>query len=132
MGAQTRQGRVGLLPGQKSEGFSYGSPGLPTVVKCYVRPHTRLKGVGEEIPEALHAAIQRVAWKQPQGVTVGPEKPIKQFSPEPFLRNVTDYVSVSLEQGWIESDEVAREFKLSISRLQAAVEKGDKRARYLY
>lgn len=67
--SQVKQGRNGLVPGEEAGGFSFQSRGLPAVVKCYVRGRTELRGgQGEEIPEELHAAIDEVAWRVPQGV----------------------------------------------------------------
>ncbi|HZD05891.1 MAG TPA: hypothetical protein VE173_13275, partial [Longimicrobiales bacterium] len=53
---------LGILPGHEVEGFRIVSRAPPGVVRCYVRGMVPLMRVSEEIPEELHAAIDRVAF----------------------------------------------------------------------
>jgi len=78
------------------------------------------------IPEELIVAFGKADWIIPQGFTVGPEIPAQPFRPGPFLEKTAGYISVSLENGWIESTQVAQQFKTSLAQLQDAIEKGDK------
>lgn len=123
--SQTRHGRVGLLPGEKAVGFSYLSLGLPGVVKCYVRHHAYLKGVGEGMPEELNAALDPLAWKIPQGVTVGPVAPPEIIHPATFARKLIEMLDVSIEQGWIESPSVAQEMRTLLGNAAAAFDRGE-------
>lgn len=123
--SQTMHGRVGLLPAQEASGFTYLSAGLPTVVKCYVRHRGFLKGVGEELPEELHAAIDRVGWKIPQGVTVGPVAVPQPFHPATFARKILEMLEVSVQQGWVESSAVAAELRVSLNNLAVSLDQGD-------
>lgn len=119
--SQTREGREGLTPGENAAGFSFVSAGLPAVMKCYIRHHAYMKGVGEELPEELHAAIDRVAWKIPSGVTVGPATPPEPFHPAVFVRRILEMVDVSAKQGWIESPKVKLEFQAMLAQAEEAL-----------
>jgi len=120
--AQALNGKTGLNPGERTGGFSYVSEGIPTVVNCYVYPDVELTGdSGENLPEELHAAIDRVAWKIPHGVAVGPTRPPPTIEPAVFLKNVQKMVDTSLRQGWIESPGVAGELKSSLAQLAFAI-----------
>jgi hypothetical protein len=125
--SQTRQGQVGLLPGTDASGFSYESAGLPGPVKCYAEGRTSLQDVGEVIPEELIVAFGKADWIIPQGFTVGPEIPAQPFRAGPFLQKIAGYISVSVEQGWIESTQVAEEIRKSLEQLHDAVERRDRR-----
>jgi len=109
--AQTRGGRTGLAPGEAAYGFVLGSSGLPAPVPCFVHIRPGMKGVGEEPPEQLMAALDPVSWLIPNGVTVGPVAPPEKVEPTAFLREVEAMIDVSLEQGWILSSSLAAELK---------------------
>ncbi len=126
--SDTEQGRLGMSPGQKVQGFSFLSRGLPSVVKCYVRHYASQKGVGEELPEELHAAIDRVAWEVPSGPTVGPMTPPERIQSATFLDRMTEMVDVSLQQGWITSAEFGREVQQSLREAREAFQSGNREA----
>jgi len=123
--SQVMQGRIGLLPGEKAVGLSYLSSGLPAVVRCYAQPHPILVGIGEELPEELHAAIHREMWTIPYGVTVGPALPPQPFEPASFARRIIGMVDVSLQEGWIESPTVAQEIRTLLGNAVAALQRQD-------
>jgi hypothetical protein len=126
--SQVMQGRDGLRPGESAAGFSFHSGGLPTVVACYVRGRTELRGgQGEEIPEELHAAIDEVAWRIPKGVTVGPADPPQRFEADSFLSAFHDYLGVSLQNGWIESTQVAEQIDKSLELLRQTIKSGERK-----
>lgn len=122
--ADTRPGQAGLLPGEKAGGMEFQSAGLPGLVRCYVRHYAKLKGVGEELPEALHAAIDRVAWQIPQGVTIGPVKPPEPFYAAGFTRNLIRLLDVSVEQGWVNESRVAEELRVLLTGVLESLEGG--------
>jgi hypothetical protein len=124
--SQTRQGRVGLSPGESVAGFSFVSSGLPAVMKCYVRHHAYMKGTGEEVPEELMSALDPLAWKIPQGVTVGPALPPEPFQPAAFARRIRNMVDISAQQGWIESPGLKREFDHMLAQVEDALAKQEK------
>lgn len=115
--SDTLRGRAGSPPGKTIEGVSFRSSGLPGIVKCYVRHNGRLKGVGEELPEELHAAIDSVAWKIPQGITVGPVAKPESVDPATLVRNIIHLLDVSVEQGWINSQTLAQEIRGKLEKI---------------
>lgn len=125
--SQTREGRVGLPPGASASGFSYVSSGLPSLVRCYVRGRTSLKYVGEEIPEELLVAVGKADWTIPQGVTVGPESFPEPFRAIPLLEKIEGYVATSLENGWIESIQVAEQIHKSLEQLRQTIKSGERK-----
>lgn len=123
--ADTLRGRAGLLPGEEASGMSFLSSGLPSVVKCYVRHYSSSVGVGEEMPRQLSAAIRRVGWKIPHGVTVGPLIPSERIHPAAFARKILGMLDVSVQQGWIESPSVAQEMRVLLGNAAAAFDRGE-------
>jgi hypothetical protein len=114
---------LGLNPGETVTGFAFESPNLPGIVKCYVRPYTVLKGVGEELPEELHAAIDRVSWKIPQGITVGPISGKDTLAEDDFVRHIIQMVDTSVQQGWVKSPAVGRSLKRLANEVLANIHK---------
>lgn len=123
--SDTLWARAGLLPGEKVEGMSFLSPGLPGIVRCFVRNYRDAKGVGEEMPEELVDAIAQMNWEIPQGVTVGPVEPPRRVQPAAFARKILEMLEVSVEQGWIESPSVAQEMRVLLGNAAAAFDRGE-------
>jgi len=123
---QSGNRRNGLLPGEQANGFSYLSAGLPTVVKCFIDGRTEERELGEGLPGALDIAKLEAQWRIPQGVTVGPDNPPRPFSAAAFARQLAQYVSTSLDNGWIESTQVGQQLRSALAELQGAIEKGEK------
>lgn len=123
--SDTLWARAGLLPGEKVEGMSFLSPGLPGIVRCFVRNYRDAKGVGEEMPEELVDAIAQMNWEIPQGVTVGPVEPPQRLQPAAFARKILEMLEVSVEQGWIESPNVAQVMRVLLGNAAAAFDRGE-------
>lgn len=114
--ARTASEKPGLLPGEGTYGFSFQSEGLPAPVKCFAANRRGMKGIGEDPPEELMAALDPVTWFIPSGITVGPVAPPENLEPAAHLRNVRQMVDVAVQQGWILSPAVAREVKDALTR----------------
>lgn len=120
--AQTRNGRNGLLSGESSYGFSFRSTGLPALVKCYVAGSPGMKGVGEEPPEELMAALDPVLWLVPHGVTVGPVAAPENLDSVVFLNEVDAMVEIAVQQGWVLSPSLAQELRESLKSAVASLQ----------
>ncbi|MCH7767194.1 MAG: hypothetical protein IH916_11610 [Acidobacteria bacterium] len=77
------------------------------------------------MPEELNAALDPLAWKIPQGVTVGPVAPPEIIHPATFARKLIEMLDVSIEQGWIESPSVAQEMRTLLGNAAAAFDRGE-------
>lgn len=118
----TAEGRQGLLPGESDRGFAYHSEGLPGIVRCFARQRAGMKGVGEEPPEELMAALDPFSWVMPNGVTVGPVAPLERIEPSEFLKNIDAMIDVSVQQGWILSPSLAQELRSAVKGAVTSLE----------
>ena len=112
--SQARRGLVGLLAGQEATGFSYKSLGLPGIVKCFVRAHTRGHSAGEEAPDVLVDAIHKYNWMVPQGYTIGPDERLAKMSLKERLKYLVERLPQMLELGWIENQKVMQWYETNL------------------
>lgn len=126
--AQTGGGRTGLRSGESAYGFAFQSSGLPAPTKCFVDIQKGMKGVGEEPPEELMAALDPVSWLVPRGLTVGPVAPPDKLEPGKFLTDIQGMVDTALEQGWILSPSLAKELKESLRQAASLMNGADSKA----
>ncbi|GEM_PF-6484933 len=127
--SQTRGGRAGLRPGESAYGFAFHSPGLPTPMRCFADIQKGMKGVGEEVPEELMAALDPVTWLIPKGVTIGPVTPPEKLEPAKFLMEIEGMIEVATQQGWILSPPIAKEFRDSLAASATLMGRTDSRAK---
>ncbi len=118
--SQTKEGRLGIEPGEASSGFSYESADPPAPVVCYVRGYTEPLRANEDLPEELHAAIDGVAWRIPKGLTMGPRKVAQPLDVGRFIQEISEMIDISVRQGWMESPALAKRLKLSVLALGPA------------
>lgn len=123
--AQTRSGRAGLRPGEGAYGFAFSSRGLPAPVQVFVDIQKGMKGVDEEAPEELLAALDPITWVIPKGWTVGPVAPPSTLEPSKFLTDMRGMVDTALQQGWILSPAVAKEMSDALSGASAVMSSAD-------
>lgn len=118
--SQAGRGLNGLLPGQRATGFAYSSAGLPAIVKCFVRAHTRGHSAGEEAPTVLVDAIVKYNWMVPQGYTIGPDERLAKMSLEERLSYLVERLPKMLELGWIENQKVMGRYDTNLKAGKAA------------
>jgi hypothetical protein len=87
-----------------------------------------MKGVGEEPPEELMAALDPFSWLFPSGVTIGPVAAPAKLEPAEFLKGVVNTVGIATQQGWILSPSLAKEFQDTLSRAVDLLSKSDSSA----
>lgn len=126
--AQVGGEKNGLSPGVSTYGFSIQSGALPGIVRCFVAGRPGMKGVGEDPPEELMAALDPVSWLIPSGVTVGPVAPPRDFDRIGFLKEIETMISVSLQQGWILAPGLAEQLTGSIHQSIASLQSQEPQA----
>lgn len=119
--SQTMSGRLGLEPGQAAIGFRFRSKGVPTIVGCYAKGFVETLRSSEDVPEELMDAIDRLSWKIPYGVTIGPGLPADRLTPQQVAQNLFRFLDVGSKQGWILEDSEASTIKRLIEEIARAV-----------
>ena len=119
--------RLGIKPGNSQNGFRIRSAGLPAIVECYAAGDAPALHSPEELPrqisKALHSKMKLLA-NGVFGVTVGPGEVCDRTSPsaDELLNKLLEYTRTSLEQGWIETPEIADRFLELLSSAKLAVQ----------
>jgi hypothetical protein len=114
--SQTEGQITGLAPSETAYGFAFHSTGLPAPMRSYVNRRPGMKGVGEDPPEELMAALDSVTWLIPKGVTVSPVAPPEKLDPAKFLKDIEGMLETASQQGWILSPPLAKELQDSLAR----------------
>lgn len=124
--SQTMGGRIGLEPRETAKGFRFRSLGLPAVVRCYVRGQTDMLHSSEDVPEELMEAIDQMSWKIPYGITIGPGLPADRLSPQQIAQNLSQFLEISIREGWIVEGSDASALKRLVDEVGRAVSSGNK------
>ena len=80
-----------------------------------------------ELPEELEAAIAAVAWKVPQGLTIGPEAIPKEATPIALIQRLEGMLHAATSEGWIDAQSVSREGKPLLEEARVALTHADTR-----
>lgn len=125
MWARTR-GSNGIVPGETVTGFKFTSRRAPGIVTSYIegwRP--ALRGVGEDLPEELHAAINRVYFRLPAGLTIGPASSNVPQTVRAQLESLLSLLNEAERQSWLGTSVAARDVRSTLTAIRAFVVDGD-------
>jgi hypothetical protein len=92
----------GIAPGVRRDSagdFRVVSPEPPGIVRVFVSGYQRPMSSDEDLPDELHAAIDRAAWQLPRGVTIGPVRR-NRIDVIEELNRIIEWVDVAEAQGW--------------------------------
>lgn len=123
------RGTVGIPPGQSVAGFRITSRRSPAVVKSYVEGHTPPLRVKEDLPEELHAAIDRVYFRLPAGSTIGPGPEAVAGSAATQAAELLSLAEQAAREGWLGPAASANRMRASLAGIRSSVSRGDDGAR---
>jgi hypothetical protein len=114
------EGRNGIPPSQNVNGLSLTSRMPPGIVKVFVAGQKQELRSIEEMPDELHAAINRVYFQLPAGVTIGPVGDASN-SAQAELQNLVTMLEEAERQGWLGTAASARSVINSLARIRSAL-----------
>ena len=118
-------GTLGIPPGQQASGFQLSSVYPPGIVRCWAAGRAApLAGGNSELPDALHAALDAVAWVLPKGSCVGPVLVNGGETAGARLNRLAAMVDQAEQQGWLGPATTASVVRSSLAPIRAALTQG--------
>lgn len=126
-----------VVPGQKFEGFTLCSKGLPTIRAFKITPkidkealYPNVDEIGDEskIAQIIDQMKQDEENAKYKGKTIGPTAPPADFKPVDFLNSIINMKHEAHKLGWIKNEGIVKSLDAKLENAKKDIEKGNTRS----